>query len=164
MRIRTANLRDARGICDIWNSVIRDTLITFTTEEKNPDAVAADIAARGPAYVVAERDAGRIAGFATYGAFRSGPGYAFTREHTVMLAPDARATGTGRALMDALENVALSENVHSLIGGISGENPGGVAFHRSIGFHEAGRVPECGFKAGRWIDLVLMQKILGPPR
>lgn len=164
MLIRTANLQDARSICDIWNSVIRDTLVTFTTEEKRPDAVAADISARGAAFLIAEREAGRIAGFATFGAFRSGPGYAFTREHTVMLAPNARGAGIGRALMDALETVALSENVHSLIGGISGENPGGVAFHRSIGFHEVGRLPECGFKAGKWIDLVLMQKLLNPHR
>jgi len=164
MQIRTAKVQDAQDICAIWNTVIRDTLITFTTTEKRPDAVTSDILARGAAFLIAEDDAGRISGFATYGPFRPGPGYAFTKEHTVMLAPSARGAGTGRALMAALENVAGSETVHSLIGGISGENPGGVAFHCSIGFHEVGRLPDAGFKSGRWIDLVLMQKILGAPR
>jgi L-amino acid N-acyltransferase YncA len=161
--IRQATPEDAEAICDIWNAVIRDTLITFTTDAKTPDAMTRDIKRHGSAFLVAAATDGHLQGFACYGAFRSGPGYEFTREHTVMLASSARGQGTGRLLMEALEQVAQSEDVMSLIAGISGKNPGGIAFHSSLGFDVVGCVPKAGFKSGEWIDLVLMQKIIGVP-
>ncbi len=80
-----------------------------------------------------------------------------------MLASSARGEGIGRLLMEAIGQVAQSEDVMSLIAGISGKNPGGIAFHRSLGFDVVGRVPKVGFKSGQWIDLVLMQKFIGVP-
>ena len=62
--------------------------------------------------------------------------------------------------MQRLEEVARHEGVHSLIAGISGENPDGVAFHEAIGFQHVARLRQVGFKFGRWMDLVLMQKML----
>ena len=127
MLIRRAIPRDAAAICDIWNVVIRDTLLTFTSDEKSPDALRQVVNSRGPAFLVAETEEGHLIGFASYGAFRPGPGYDFTREHTVMMAPSARGQGIGRMLMEALEQVAISENVMSLIGGVSGANSGGIS-------------------------------------
>jgi len=163
MAVRAAKVQDAAAICDIWNSVIRDTLVTFTTEEKHPQAIAALIKnAPNPFFVAADPSCG-VVGFATYGPFRSGPGYAFCKEHSIMLHPSARGQGIGHRLMDALENAARTQKVHSLIAGISGQNPGAVAFHRSLGFSDAGCVKQAGFKHGQWIDLILMQKIIGQP-
>ena len=161
--IRQATPEDAEAICDIWNAVIRDTLITFTTVEKTPDAMTRDIKRRGSAFLVAAATDAQLQGFACYGAFWSGPGYDFTREHTVMLTSSARGQGIGRLLMEALEQVAQSEDVMSLIAGISGKNPGGIAFHRGLVFEVVGRVPKAGFKSEQWIDLVLMQKFIGVP-
>lgn len=162
--IRKAAPKDAKAICAIWNAVIRDTLVTFTTDEKGPDDMMQVITARGPAFLTAHSADGALEGFATYGRFRAGPGYDFTREHTVMLSSLARGQGTGRLLMGALEKVAHSENVMSLIAGISAENPGGIAFHRKMGFAVVGQVAKAGFKSGQWIDLILMQKFIGTPR
>lgn len=162
MRLRRARAADAEAICAIANPIIRDTLITFTTEEKTPESVAAEIEARGPAYLVGEI-AGRVLGFASYAQFRAGPGYAYCMEHTIQLAPEARGQGLGRALMERLATVAEENGVHALVGGISAANPGGLGFHAALGFAEVGRLPEVGYKAGRWLDLVLMQKILQTP-
>ncbi|WP_146590843.1 GNAT family N-acetyltransferase [Puniceibacterium confluentis] len=159
MRLRQAQADDAAAIADIWNAVIRDTAITFTTEFKTEAGLVADIAARGGAFQVAALD-GRILGFATYSAFRNGPGYARTKEHSIMLHPDARRSGLGRALMQALFDHAREAGVHSLWAGISAENPAAVPFHAALGFHEVARLPEVGQKFGRWIDLILMQKML----
>ncbi|MEL7259399.1 MAG: GNAT family N-acetyltransferase [Pseudomonadota bacterium] len=77
-----------------------------------------------------------------------------------MLEPDARGHGTGRALMAALEDHAVAQRVGSLMAGISGENTEAVAFHLALGYEEVGRVAQAGFKFGRWIDLILLQKRL----
>ncbi|APX21492.1 MAG: N-acetyltransferase [Rhodobacteraceae bacterium] len=157
MIVRPARAEDAAPLVALWNPWIRDTAITFTTDEKTEAGLAADIAARGPAFVVAE-DGGALLGFATFFPFRAGPGYAWTKEHTVILAPEARGRGAGRALMAALEDEAQRQGVHALMAGISAENPAGVAFHAAIGFHEVARLPQVGRKFDRWMDLVLMQK------
>ncbi|WP_170331663.1 GNAT family N-acetyltransferase [Ruegeria arenilitoris] len=161
MIIRPAQVSDAPSVAAITNAIIRDTLVTFTTDDRSVDAIAEDIKTRGPAYLVAEKD-GRILGFATYAAFRNGPGYAQCREHTIQLAPEARGQGAGRALISALEDTARTESVHVLIAGISSANPGAVAFHAALGYTQVGVMPEVGFKWGKRLDLVLMQKILSP--
>ena len=101
-----------------------------------------------------------VLGFVTYGQFRGGNGYLHAMEHTIILAPEARGRGVGRGLMGALEDHARAGGAHLMVGGISAENAAGVAFHAAVGFAEAGRVREAGRKFDRWIDLVLMQKIL----
>lgn len=162
MILRPALANDAAAVAAIWNPVIRDTAATFTTQEKTAESLAADFATRaaeGKLFLLAE-EAGAVLGFATYFQFRNGPGYARTMEHSIILSPAARGRGVGRALMAGLEDHARAAGVHSLWAGVSSENPAGVAFHAAIGFSEIARLPEVGYKFGRWMDLVLMQKIL----
>ena len=159
MIIRSAIPEDSACICAVWNPLIEHTATTFTSDLKTPTAIAADISMRSGAFFVAERE-GEILGFSTYFPFRSGPGYARTKEHSINLAREARGSGAGRALMQALENHAREAGIHSLWAGISSENLDGVTFHERIGFSHVARLPEVGFKFGRWMDLVLMQKIL----
>lgn len=157
--MRPARAGDAEAIAAIWNPVIDDTAITFTTLRKTVPGLQADIAERGPAFQVLECD-GAVLGFASYFAFRGGPGYAHTKEHSIQIAEAGRGQGGGRLLMEALEAAARDAGVHSLWAGISGENPSGVAFHARLGFAHVARLPQVGFKFGRWMDLVLMQKFL----
>lgn len=157
--IRDARPGDAAAIAAIWNPIIEDSAITFTTEPKTEAGVQAMIEARGAGFLVAE-EAGAILGFASFGPFRAGPGYAASAEHTILLAPQAQGRGLGRALMQALEERARAAGIHVLIGGISAENTQAIGFHAAMGFSETGRLPEVGRKFGRWLDLVLMQKNL----
>ena len=159
MNIRLARIADASAVAAISNTMIRDTLATFTTDQRSVENVAVDIKARGPAFLVADIS-GSVAGYATYGPFRTGPGYAQCREHSVLLTPQVRGQGVGRALMNAMEASAKADNVHVLVAGISSANPAAIAFHSAIGFTQVGLMPEVGFKWGQRLDLVLMQKIL----
>jgi L-amino acid N-acyltransferase len=163
--IRDVRAADAAAIAAIWNPIIRDTDITFTSVEKTEAGIAALIADRlsaGDAFLVAGSDGGLV-GFASYCQFRAGPGYARTMEHTIILAPAARGRGIGHALMTALVEHAQGRGVRSLIGGLSGTNRSAIGFHARAGFVEVGRIPEAGWKFGRFHDLVLMQKMLDAP-
>lgn len=155
--IRAATPQDAAAIAAIWNHYIRETTATFLPDEKTEADVRAIIAT--DVCLVAETGDG-IAGFGRYFQFRGGRGYAHTAEHTVLLAQGSAGKGTGRALMAALIAHARAAGKHSLWAGISAENPAAVGFHAALGFEHVARLPEVGFKFGRWIDLILMQKRL----
>jgi L-amino acid N-acyltransferase YncA len=157
--VREATSDDAIKIAEIWNPIISDTPFTFTNIRKTPENLAKDIDGKNGAFFVACQNED-IVGFATYGAFRNGPGYAYTKEHSIILAPHAHGKGIGRALMSALEAHAAATGVHSMWAGVSAENPAAICFHAALGYTEVARLPEVGFKFNRWIDLVLMQKVL----
>ncbi|SFQ96332.1 GNAT family N-acetyltransferase [Poseidonocella sedimentorum] len=167
MIIRDAVAADAAELAAIAEPIVRETTISFSTVVKSAEDFALEIAERqeaGRAFLVAE-DAGQVLGYATYFPFRSGPGYARTMEHTILLGPAARGRGAGRALMDRLCDHAAAAGIHIMVAGVCAQNAPGLAFHRAIGFVETGRMPETGWKFGRWLDLVLLQKRLddGPP-
>lgn len=160
--IRDATPADAAAIAAIWNPAIRDTAVTFNSAEKSLADIAAMIRDRqgaGHAFLVAEQD-GTVAGFATYAQFRGGVGYARTMEHTILLAPAHHGAGLGRALMSAIEDHARAGGAISIFAGVSAENPAGRAFHARMGFETVAILQRVGFKFGREMDLVLMQKFL----
>ncbi|WP_299150512.1 GNAT family N-acetyltransferase [uncultured Tateyamaria sp.] len=153
--IKPATSDDAQWIADLWNTIITDTLATFTTTPKTRVEMAAMIT-KGPVLVLPDAQ-----GFATFGPFRPGPGYAHTVEHSIFLAPDARGKGQGRALMQALIDTARTQGVHVMVAAISGANPRAADFHARSGFEQVACMPQVGRKAGQWLDLILMQKMLG---
>ncbi|QBY01060.1 N-acetyltransferase family protein [Rhodophyticola sp. CCM32] len=155
--IRPGRPEDANAIAAIWNPLIRETTVTFTTQEKTAGDIA-DLLKRQPVFVAIPND--QIAGFATYGPFRPGPGYAHTAEHSIYLAAHARGNGLGRALMVRLETHARDQGLHVMVAGLSGDNKGAITFHTAMGYTEIGHLPRVGRKFDRWHDLVLMQKCL----
>lgn len=159
--IRTATPADAAAIAAIWNPIIRDTAVTFTTEEKTETGLAALIES-APACLVSQTD-GKVTGFALYTQFRNGPGYARTMELTVHLAPEVRGQGQGRALVEGLVECAHTQGIGTLWAGIAGENPASVAFHERLGFVTTAILPSVGFKFGRWMDLTLMYRAIAAP-
>ncbi len=156
--IRAARSEDTAAIQSLWNLAIRETLITFNSVEKSLGEVAQAVTAYDAFFVADE--AGQVVGFAGYGDFRAGIGYAQTKEHTIMLAPEARGKGLGRGLMQMVEDHARAQKVHSMIAGVSASNPMGVPFHAAMGYATVGVLPQAGRKFDQWHDLVLMQKLL----
>ncbi len=166
MTVRLATQADCAAIAEIWNPVIRETTITFNPVEKSPEDIAAYLREKeesGGATFVAEGEGGQVMGFATYGQFRGGLGYRFTAEHSIVLGEGARGLGIGRQLMAAIEDHARARGIHTIFAGVCTENAAGVAFHKAMGFESRAVLPQVGFKFGRWLDLDLMQKRLGPP-
>ena len=175
MRPRAPRVRDARDddiddITRIQNALIASTTVEWTDE---PYRVADRLAwlhgrrAAGRPVLVADVD-GAVVGFASYGDFRDTtrwPGYRLTVEHTVHVDGARWGTGAGRALLEALCDRATAAGVHVMVAGIDGDNEGSIRFHERLGFRVVGRLPEVGHGHGRWLDLVLMQRILSavPP-
>lgn len=136
--------------------------MTFASEEKTEETLPLYIETRrsqGRETFVAER-AGQVLGFASYDQFRGGDGYVHAMEHTIILAPESQGQGAGRALMQAIEGHAREAGAHVMVAGVSAENATGIGFHAAIGYEETGRMPQVGRKFDRWLDLVLMQKLL----
>ena len=162
MLIRPASVIDAKNIAQIWNPMIRDTDNTFTSSQKTEAELQSLITQRADlnhGFYVAESD-GAILGFATYFPFRSGPGYAHTMEHSVILAAAATGKGLGRTLMERLENHARDNAIHVMIAGISAQNTSAQMFHKAIGYQQVAHIKQVGFKFGSWHDLILMQKFM----
>lgn len=162
MILRDAVAADAEALAGLMNHWITGSTITFNAVTRTPQDIVqmiADKAKAGHALILAE-EAGVLRGYATYGQFRAGVGYARSMEHSIALAADARGRGIGRALLGRIEDHARAGGAHSLFAGISGENTAGQAFHAANGFAHVAVIREVGFKFGRWLDLVLMQKFL----
>lgn len=160
--IRPASAADCPAILAFWNPLIETTTVTFSPSPHSVQSLAALMGERqgaGRAFVLAE-EAGQVLGFASYDQFRKGAGYAHSMEHTIILAPQARGRGVGRALMAEIEAHAKAGGAHLMVAGISAENTPGLGFHAALGYGLAGRVAQAGYKFGRFIDLVLMQKLL----
>lgn len=102
----------------------------------------------------------RVVGYACRSPLRDYDGYRWTAEDSVYLAPEAQGRGIGRALLEALVSTAEEAGMHSLVGVIEASNAASIALHARCGFVEVGRIPHAGRKFDRWLDLVIMQRLL----
>lgn len=163
MHVRPATEADLPAINDLYNELIPTTTTSWSEEPMSMADRQAWFDARraaGDAVLVAELD-GVFAGFTAYGEFRDNrkwPGYRFTAELTIFVASRCRGQGVGRALMGALVDAARARGLHVLVAAVDADTAGSLAFHRAMGFTEVARMPEVGFKFGRWLDLVLLQR------
>jgi phosphinothricin acetyltransferase len=120
----------------------------------------ADLTERKLPFLVAEA-AGTVAGYAYASPWRPKPAYRHTVEDSVYLAPGQRGRGLGRLLLESLLAGCADAGVRQVIAVIADSgDPASAALHRACGFADAGRLSHVGFKHGRWIDTVLMQREL----
>jgi len=163
--IRDALVGDVAAITALYNATI-PTTTTAWTETPQSDAERLEWfeqqRADGFPVLVADVD-GVVVGYTAYEHFRGAgkwPGYRFTVEHSVHVAESHWGAGVGRALIEHLVDRARAAGLHVMVAAIDGANAGSIEFHRRLGFIEVARMPETGHKFGRWLDLVLMQRIL----
>ncbi|MEI8145760.1 MAG: N-acetyltransferase family protein [Alphaproteobacteria bacterium] len=159
---RDATEADLPAILAIVNDAILNTTALWIDDPVDLDNRRAWFEARrsqGYPVIIAERD-GQVAGFGSYGAFRTGDGYRNSVEHSIYVRADLRGQGIGAPLLRALEDIARGQGKRAMIGGVEGSNTASLQLHRKLGFVDSGRLPHVGFKFGRWLDLVFMTKAL----
>ncbi|MVU84090.1 GNAT family N-acetyltransferase [Nocardia sp. ET3-3] len=163
MLIRDARESDLPEILVIHNNAIAETTAIWDTELADLDERKAWFAARtGAGYpiLVAEID-GQVAGYASYGQFRPKSGYRFCVENSVYVSDIFHRRGVATALMTELLARAQNSDVHTMIAVIESSNRTSIALHEKFGFAIVGQLPEVGHKFGRWMDLTLMQRVIG---
>ncbi len=164
-RIRDATQEDLQAVAEIYAHHVLHGLATF--EEVPPEV--AEIARRcraiqaaGRPYLVALGEGGEVLGFAYAGDYRPRPAYRFTLEDSVYVAPDQARRGVGSALLAELIARATAAGYRQMVAviGDSG-NQGSIRLHERHGFTRAALLRAVGFKLGRWVDVVIMQRALG---
>jgi L-amino acid N-acyltransferase YncA len=162
--IRPSTDADIAQITAIYaHHVLHGTGTFETTPPTESDMAArrADVLGKGLPYLVAEEE-GRVLGFAYCQWFKPRPAYRFSAEDSIYLHPEAAGRGLGKQLLAALAAQAEAVGIRKLIAviGDSG-NAGSIGVHGALGFSRVGVFQSCGWKFGRWLDIVLMEKALG---
>ena len=162
--IRPSTDADVPQITAIYGHHVSYGTGTFeTTPPTEADMAArrADVLGKGLPYLVAE-DGGRVLGFAYCQWFKPRPAYRFSAEDSIYMHPDAAGKGVGRELLSSLAVQAEAAGIRKLIAVIGDSaNAGSIGVHRALGFSHAGSFKSCGWKFGKWLDIVLMEKSLG---
>lgn len=163
MIVRAATAADADALAAIYEPAVLHGFGTFETEPPDAawwDARRRDIQGHGLPFLVAD-EAGVVLGFAYAGPFRPRPGYRFTAEDSVYVAPGAQGKGVGRVVLAAVIDACEAFGLRHLVAVIGdSENHASIGLHRSLGFEPSGVGRSFGFKHGRWVDIVWMQKSL----
>jgi L-amino acid N-acyltransferase YncA len=162
--IRSASLSDCRAIARIYAPAVTHGTTSFELDAPDEAEMARRMGAlteKGFPYLVAEID-NDVGGYAYAGPYRTRPGYRFTVENSIYVAPDVQRHGVGRALLAALIAACSERGYRQMLAviGDSPNQPGSIGLHKACGFVEVGRLPDVGFKFGRWLDSLLMQRSL----
>lgn len=163
-QIRDAGEGDLVTVQRIYAAHVTTGLASF--EELPPDLTEmgrrfAAIKERGDPYLAAER-AGVVVGYAYASPYRPRPAYRYVREGSLYVAPGQERQGVGRALLQALIEACGAKSYRRLIAVIGDSaNEASIGLHEALGFHRVGLLPSVGFKFGRWVDSVIMDRPLG---
>ena len=161
--IRAAEPIDAEAIRAIYNREVEGSTVTFDMVERSLEEQLAWISEHSgghPAIVAVDEKSGQILGFGSLTAYRPRPAYSITVEDSVYVRDDSRGLGLGQALLGELVRLAGLHGYHSIIARIVGDHEASIKLHASAGFLQVGRETEVGRKHGRWLDVVLMQRMI----
>jgi L-amino acid N-acyltransferase YncA len=162
-RVRPAAAGDLAAVTEIFAYYVTTSVISF---EETPPVLAdwddklAQISGLGLPFLVAEHD-GEVAGYCYATPWRPKPAYRYAAEDSVYLRPGKTGLGLGRLLLTELLACCADAGVRQVIAVIADvQDPASVGLHRACGFTDAGRLAAVGYKHGRWVDTILMQRAL----
>jgi L-amino acid N-acyltransferase len=161
VRLRSARLDDAEAIRRIYNVEVETSTVTFDLVPRTLEEQRAWIRARAgahPAIVAVEGD--DVVGFGSLSPFRDRPAYATSVEDSVYVRRDQQGRGIGRLLLADLVERATKSGFHAMFARIVGGHEASIRLHESCGFERVGVEREVGRKLGRWLDVVLMERLL----
>jgi phosphinothricin acetyltransferase len=163
MIIRPVAAADLAAVADIYAPYVLESIVSFEEVPPSVEVMGARLAAvtgQGLPFLCAEID-GAVVGYAYAGPYGTRAAYRYTVEDSVYIAPGFQGRGVGKALLGAViahcENMGLRQ-MFAVIG--SSENAGSIALHAALGFSPAGMGKSVGWKKGRWVDIVWMQRAL----
>jgi L-amino acid N-acyltransferase YncA len=168
VKVRLAKLSDSEAVRAIYNHAVTTSTATFDLVPRSADEQRRWLSARGGAHavVVAEDDSGEvpvIAGFGSLSPYRSRPAYTTSVEDSVYVREDYQGKGVGKSLLAELIRLATAHGFHAMFARIAEGHDGHEAslrLHAALGFELVGTEREVGRKFGRWIDVVVMQRLL----
>lgn len=163
MVIRPATRADVPAILDINNEAVLNSTASYDYEPSTLEArlawYDAHVQNRYPVFV-AEDGAGRVVGWSSLSEFRSRVGYRFTAENSVYVAADCRGRGIGRLLVPPLIAAGRQLGLHAIIAAVDADNAVSIHLHESFGFERVALLRQVGFKFGRWLDVVYLERLL----
>jgi phosphinothricin acetyltransferase len=172
-RVRPATARDAEAICRIYNQGIEDRIATLETELRTPEERRQWLASRGPRHPVivaepaetahaagSERDGPDPVGWGSLNVFNAREAYRFVADLSVYVERGHRGKGVGSALLTRLVELGREHGFHKLVLSAFPFNAGGMALYARLGFRTVGIYREQGLLDGRWVDTIVMERIL----
>ncbi|MGZ4688057.1 MAG: N-acetyltransferase family protein [Acidimicrobiia bacterium] len=160
--LRPAARDDAEAIRGIYNVEVAGSTVTFDLVPRSLEDQVAWIEEHsgGHPAIVAVDEVGDIVGFGSLSPYKERPAYFTTVEDSVYVRDTHRGTGVGHQLLTELVRLAQQYGYHSIIARIVGGHDASIALHRRCGFEIVGTEREVGRKLGRWLDVVVMQRML----
>ena len=152
---------DAEATRAIYNVEVTESTVTFDLVPRTLEEQREWLTARSGAHaVLVADDGGEVVGFASFSPYRDRPAYSTSVEDSVYVRRDQQGKGVGKLLLAELVTLATSHGFHAMIARIVGGHDASIALHRSLGFEVVGTEREVGRKFGRWLDVLVMQKLL----
>lgn len=160
--IRPATLDDAEAICRIYNQGIQDRVATLETELRTPDERRQWLATRSPRHpvIVAEDARGETVGWGSLNVFNPREAYRFVADFSIYVDRGARGKGVGQVMLSRLVELGREHGYHKLVLSAFPTNASGMALYTKVGFRTVGVYKEQGRLDGRWVDTIIMEKLL----
>lgn len=166
-RVRPATPADADTICRIYNQGIEDRVATLETELRTPDERRRWMAGRSPRHpvIVAEPaepagSSATIVGWGSLNVFNPREAYRFVADFSIYIERAWRGKGVGSALLERLVALGREHGFHKMVLSAFPTNTSGMALYTKLGFRTVGVYKEQGRLDGRWVDTIVMEKLL----